>query len=61
MPHLAKPFAELPPKMFFTEADRKKLEAAKAVLERARELQDSDDLARAESALHDVIHWGGYA
>lgn len=61
MPHMVKPFAELPAKMAFTDADRSKLAAARAVLERARELQDSDTLARAETALWEVLEWGGYA
>lgn len=58
---MMKPFAELPVKMAFTDADRSKLAAARAVLERARELEDSDTLARAETALWEVLEWGGYA
>ncbi len=61
MPHMIKPFAELPAKMAFTKADRNKLAEARAVVERARELKDSETLARAETALWEVLEWRGYA
>lgn len=61
MPQMVKPFAEIRAKMFFTEADRSKLQAARAMLERARELEDSEILGRAETALWEVLEWSGYA